>query len=80
MIDIAQLTMPNQLTLPAHIAGQFQAADRFLVWAVNDTLYLKRITPPAITERVAQAPLEEQLSLEEINDLVHQVRRERKGV
>ncbi|GAB4542471.1 MAG: hypothetical protein Kow0063_34480 [Anaerolineae bacterium] len=42
------------------------------------TLHLKRITPPRVTDIVAQAPDEEPISLEEINEIVHEVRRQRR--
>jgi hypothetical protein len=76
MIEIAELTETNMLKLPTQLARQFQVSDRFAVWMKGDTLVLKRITSPAVTERVAQAPQGEPLSLDEINDIVHQVRRE----
>ena len=39
---------------------------------------LKRITPPRVTERVEQAPVEEPMPMEEISKLVREVRRQRK--
>ena len=78
LVDIAELAAPDILKLPAHLAAYFKPSDRFIVWVDGDTLHLKRITPPPVTEIVAQAPAEEPLSLPEINDIVHQVRREQK--
>ncbi|HMQ55168.1 MAG TPA: hypothetical protein PKD98_24005 [Anaerolineae bacterium] len=78
MVDIAELTAPDILKLPAHLAARFKPSDRFIVWTDGDTLHLKRITPPAVTDIVGQAPVGEPLSLTEINEMVHQVRREQK--
>ena len=78
MIDIAELTETNMLKLPAELARQFHVSDRFVVWMSGDTIHLKRITSPAVTDIVAQAPEGEPLSLAELNDIVHQVRREQK--
>ena len=78
MIDIAELTDTNMLKLPAKLARQFHVSDRFVVWMSGDTLHLKRITSPAVTDIVAQAPEGVPLSLDDINDIVHQVRREQK--
>jgi hypothetical protein len=41
--------------------------------------HMKRVTPPPVTEIVAQAPEGEPLSLDEIDDIVHEVRRRRKA-
>ena len=79
MIDIAELTDTNMLRLPASLAGQFHVSDRFVVWMSGDTLHLKRLTSPIVTELVAQAPEGEPISLDEINAIVHQVRREHKS-
>lgn len=78
MIDIAELTETNILKLPAKFARQFHVSDRFVVWMSGDTLHLKRITSPAVTDIVAQAPDDAPLTLDEINDIVHKVRREQK--
>jgi hypothetical protein len=41
-------------------------------------LHLKRITPAPMTRIVAEAPEEEPMSMDEINKIVHEVRRQRK--
>jgi hypothetical protein len=79
MAQVAELTAENLLKLPSEIAARFRPADRFVVWVDGDTLHLKRITPPPVTERVAQAPEGEPLALDEINTIVHQVRRQRRA-
>lgn len=78
-ITIAELTAQNVLQLPPEIGERFRPADRFIVWAEGDVLYLKRITPPPVTEVVAQAPEGEPPSLAEINEIVHQVRRRKRA-
>lgn len=79
MIEMAELTAQQTLKLPPDIAARFQPSDRFVVWMEGDTLYLKRITPPSVLDVVEQAPEGEPLSLDEINDIVHQVRRRRRA-
>ena len=78
MVEIAELTSQHTLKLPAEVAARFRPSDRFVVWAEGDTLYLKRVTPPPVTSIVGQAPEGESLSLEEINEIVHEVRRQRR--
>jgi len=79
MAEIAEWTAQRTLKLPEAIAARFRPMDRFFVWAEGDTLCLKRITPVPVTEIVAQAPEGEPLSLDEINEIVHEVRRRRKA-
>ena len=78
MVEIAELTLQHTLKLPTEIAARFRPLDRFVIWAEGDTVHLKRVTPPPVTSIVAQAPEGEPLSLEEINEVVHQVRRQRR--
>jgi hypothetical protein len=78
MTEIAELTTSDTLKLPAEVAARFRRSDRFMVWAEGDALYLKRIAPRPVTDIVAEAPTGEPMSLEEINDVVHQVRRRRR--
>ena len=54
-----------------------RAIARGLALTLDDLIDLRATTPPAILERVAQAPEEEPMSLDEINTLVHEVRRQR---
>jgi hypothetical protein len=51
----------------------------FVVWVEGDTLHLKRITSPPVTRIVGQAEEEEPMSLDEINEIVHQARRQRRA-
>lgn len=78
MVEIAELTSQHTLKLPAEIAARFRPSDRFVVWVGGDTLHFKRVTPPPVTSIVAQSPQEEPLSLKEINEIVHEVRRQRR--
>lgn len=78
MSQIAELTSQDTLKLPAETAARFRPSDRFIVWVEGDTLHLKRITPPPVTEIVAQTSEVEAMSLDEINEIVHQVRHERR--
>jgi hypothetical protein len=78
MLEIAELTPQRTLKLPMKIVAQFRPLDRFVVWVEGDALHLKRITPPPVTSIVAEAPEGEPLSLKEINEIVHQVRRQRR--
>ena len=78
MVEIAELTLQHTLKLPTEIAARFRPADRFVVWVEGDTLLLKRITPPPVTSIVAQAPEGTPLPLKDTNEIVHQVRRQRR--
>jgi len=73
-VEIVEFREPNMLALPDSIARRFRPTDRFIVWAEGDMLHLKRIFAPSPTELVAAAPEGEPLSLEEINEIVHEVR------
>ena len=76
MFEVATLKLNHTLELPVEIAEQFQPSDRFIIWQEGDTLHLKRITPSPLSA-VAQAPADVPLSLGEINEIVHEVRRQR---
>jgi len=79
MVEVAELTSQDTLKLPADIAARFRPSDRFVIWVEGDTLYLKRINPVSVTRVVAEAPEGEPLPMEQINELVHQVRRQRRA-
>jgi len=76
MSAVATFTPNQTLQLPLEIVQQFQPSDRFIVWQKGDTLHLKRMAPSPL-KAVAETPAEEPLSLDEINDIVHEVRRQR---
>jgi hypothetical protein len=77
MSDLATLTTNHTLQLPDEIAKRFRPSDRFVVWVDGDTLHLKRVMPSPL-QAVADAPEGEPFSLDEINDIVHEVRRKRR--
>jgi hypothetical protein len=77
MFEIAKMTPLRTLELPPAIAEQFGPSDRFIVWVEGDTVHLKRITASPL-QTVENSPQEEPISLAEINDIVHEVRRQRR--
>ena len=73
---IVELSPDYTITLPAEIAQRFHPADRFLVWPQGDTLILKRVTLPKVTDIVDTTPsTQPPLTMEEIDDIVHQARK-----
>ena len=78
MVNIAEMTDKDTLRLPSEVAKLFRASDRFVIWIEGDTLHLKRMTPPQITRVVDEAPEGDPMSLDEINEIVHEVLREQK--
>lgn len=79
MVEIAEVTPERTLKLPPDIAARLRPSDRFVIWTEGDVLYLKRITPTSVTDITGAAPAGEELSAGEIDDIVHQVRRERRS-
>ena len=79
MIEIAEFKSPDTLRLPEAVAARFRASDRFVVLVEGDALYLKRIAPRQVGSIVADAPEGQPMSLDEISDLVHEVRRQRRA-
>lgn len=75
MIQVVELTQQGTLKLPADLAARFHPLDQFAIWAEGDTLHLKRITVPRVTRIVEQAGPSEPMPEDELNDLVHQLRR-----
>ena len=45
----------------------------------GDTLHLKRLSAPPLDVLVNEAGDEDRMSMEEINEIVHEVRRERRA-
>jgi len=76
MAEIATLSQDKTLQLPAEIAEQFNPSDKFIVWADRDMLHLKRLSPSPL-KVVAGAPAGDPLSLDEIDDIVHEMRKKR---
>ncbi len=77
MHEFATLTSDRTLQLPAEVYDHFLPSDRFIVWMDGDTLHLKRIAASPL-QLVEQASPDEPMSLDEINEVVHEVRRHRK--
>ncbi len=77
MSELATLTPDLALRLPVEITQQFHPSDRFMVWMEGDMLILKRIVKP-VTSIVEQAPETDSMTLDAINEIVHQVRQQRK--
>jgi hypothetical protein len=63
--------------LPEEISRTLSPSDRFIVWLEGDTLHLKKIIPSPL-DVVEQAPEDESLAPEEINQIVHEVRLRRR--
>lgn len=77
MSTFAQLAEDLSLILPDEIAEQFRPSDRFIVWIDGDTIHLKRLTPSPL-QVVEAAPEGDPLSYAEIDDIIHEVRRNRR--
>ena len=71
MFELAMLQRDSSLKLPDILAQRFHPLDRFIVWIDGDTLYLKRIEPSPL-QMVEQAPDDEPLTLDEIDEIVHE--------
>ena len=79
MFEIAKLTPLHLLELPSAIASQFAPGDRFIVWMEGDTVHFKRIASSPLQAVEDAHDADEPMTLEEINDVVHKVRRELKA-
>lgn len=73
MFEIARLTSLRTLELPPAIAAQLALSDRFIVWMEGDTVHFKRIASSPL-QAVEDAPADDPMSLEEINEIIHEVR------
>ena len=73
MFEIATLTANNTVQLPVEIGKRFLPTDRFIVWLERDTVHLKRLLSSPL-DRVEDAPEDEPMSLDEIDEIVHKVR------
>ncbi|MBI3921429.1 MAG: hypothetical protein HY318_08445 [Armatimonadetes bacterium] len=77
MHEFAILTSDRTLQLPAEVYERFLPSDRFIVWMDGEALHLKRIAPSPL-KVVEQSPTGEPISLDEINEIVHEVPRQRR--
>jgi hypothetical protein len=76
---VVVLGADNTITLPEAVAQKFQPTDRFVLLQQDDTIILKRIVAPSISAIVEAAPDEPAMSLDEISDIVHELRSERRA-
>lgn len=75
--SIVELNSDNTITLPSEITRKFRPADRFFVWPQGDMLILKRVKPISVTDVVANSGEKNPpLTLEEIDQIVHEVRQQ----
>jgi len=79
MEAIVEITPDGTLKLPEAFVTCFRPSDRFFVWQDGDTFHLKRLTKLPLDELVAKAGHEAPMSMEEINEIVHEMRRERRA-
>jgi len=75
MFQIATMKPERTLELPETIANRFQPSDRFIVWVEDDMVLLKHIESVSPLHAVSELPYDEPMSLEEIDAIVHEVRR-----
>lgn len=77
--QIPVVTLHGQtITLPSMVAQQFQPEERFALLQQGDTLILKRLTTMSPVDRANATPDPAgPPSLDEIDDMVHAVRRAR---
>ncbi|MCO6450699.1 MAG: hypothetical protein J5I90_07895 [Caldilineales bacterium] len=79
MAEIAELSSEATIKLPQEVAAKFKPNDRFFVWTDGDTMHLKRVNLVSVTEIVmATEPDDDALSLDEINEIVHEVRQQKR--
>lgn len=76
---IVELTREFTIKLPDELTNQFHPADRFVLFPQGDTLILKRVNVSRITGIVAAVTEENPpMTVDEIDDMVRQVRQARK--
>lgn len=77
MTSVAILSKNNTLQLPTEIAAQFAPSDRFVVWMDGDTMHLKRIMPSPLDIVDGAPDDDDEIPLEELDGIVHEVRENR---
>jgi hypothetical protein len=76
---IVEVNQDKTITVPAEVTSKFRPTDRFVVWPQGDMLILKRVKPLRVTDVVANASEENPpLTLDEIDEIVHAVRQQRR--
>ncbi len=73
MFEIATVTSQGTVQLPQKITRRLSISDRFIVWLDGDMMHLKKMLSSPL-DLVEQTPAADPLSLDEINDIVHDVR------
>jgi bifunctional DNA-binding transcriptional regulator/antitoxin component of YhaV-PrlF toxin-antitoxin module len=74
----------GQLNLPPEIQSQIQAGDEYEVYVREDSIFLKKLSKPLnwseLSRRIEElGPDSEQPTLQEISEIVKEVRRERRA-
>ena len=67
------------LTLPPETLQQIKPDDEFTVITTGDTIILKKVTPPRLSEIALRAPRDKAIPLSEISREVHRYRRGRRA-
>ncbi len=67
------------LTLPPDTARQIAPNTEFTIISAGDTIILKKITPPRLTEIAERAPKDKPMSLSEISKEVQRYRRSKRA-
>jgi len=67
------------LTLPPETLQQIKPDDEFTVITAGDTIILKKVTPPRLSEIALRAPRDKAIPLSEVSREVHRYRRSRRA-
>jgi hypothetical protein len=79
MLHVVEIGADDTIKLPADVMQVFEPADRLMVVIQGDTIMLKRIKSVNVLDRVAETPDDEPPpSMDEINEIVHEVRRQQR--
>ena len=77
---IVSVTEERQLELPPEIQEQLNPGDEYLIWQTDDTIMFKKIQKPTpysdLWEKIQVEPDPDEMSMEEICEVVRDVRRE----
>ncbi|MDZ8187621.1 MAG: AbrB/MazE/SpoVT family DNA-binding domain-containing protein [Nostoc sp. ChiSLP02] len=81
---LVKVTAEGQLKLPAEVQAQLNPGDEYLVSITETEIVLKKIRKPLTWRELSQKigesePDTDQPSLEEISEMVKEVRRERRS-
>ena len=66
------------LELPAEVLEWVRPDDELMLFIEGDSLILKKVRPPRLSELANRAPGEEEMPLQEIVDEVHHHRQEKR--